>query len=69
MHRTRPVGARTGGFGSGVNEGEDEARRAEQLLIRSGVNEGGDEARRAEQLLIGSGVNECLQGRGVSHQF
>ena len=33
---------------SAVNEGGDEACRAEQLVIRSGMNEGGDEARRAE---------------------
>ena len=41
-----------------MNEGRDEARRAEQLVIRSGMNEGGDEACRAEQLVIRSGVNE-----------
>ena len=43
---------------SGVNEGGDEARRAEQLMIRPGMNEGGDEARRVEQLMIEPRRNE-----------
>ena len=37
--------------------GGDEARRAEEWMIRSELNAGGDEACRAEEWMIGSELN------------